>query len=149
MRRSPPPPVVPRIIERATADSRLACMTTRQNHSTVLRNRHTTVSNSRNVFAPMKPRQCANPHCCRPLSARRAHAKFCSPACRLARWQSLARTFGNQLGGVCCYGPVYGENLGVWDRYDFTSKIIGLLRGACAYWAHPHAGSALIKNQHT
>jgi hypothetical protein len=36
--------------------------------------------------------RCANPHCRHPLGARRAHALFCSPACRLARWRSRART---------------------------------------------------------
>src|SRR4029077_15193105 len=53
--------------------------------------------------------------------------------------------FGDQLGGVCCYGPEYGENLGVWDRYGYSGKIIALLRGAAAHWAHQHSASKLIR----
>jgi hypothetical protein len=43
------------------------------------------------------------------------------------------------------YGDEYAENRGVWDRYGFTGRIIGLLRGACLPWAHPHAASKLIR----
>ena len=53
--------------------------------------------------------------------------------------------FAGRLGGAVVYGPDYGENLGVWDRYGFTGKIIALKRGACVHWAHPHAASKLIR----
>jgi hypothetical protein len=53
--------------------------------------------------------------------------------------------FADRLGGAVCYGPEYGENLGVWDRYGYHGKIIALLRGACAHWAHPHSASKLIR----
>ena len=53
--------------------------------------------------------------------------------------------FDGHLGGAVVYGPEYGENLGVWDRYGFTGKIIALKRGACLHWAHPHAASKLIR----
>jgi hypothetical protein len=53
--------------------------------------------------------------------------------------------FAGELGGVVVYGDEAGENLGVWDRYGFTGKIIALARGACLPWAHPHAASKLIR----
>jgi len=53
--------------------------------------------------------------------------------------------FGPDLGGVVTYSPEYGENLGVWDKYGYTGKIILLSRGACVWWAHPHAASKLIR----
>lgn len=53
--------------------------------------------------------------------------------------------FGEHLGGAVVYGSEYGENLGVWDRFGFTGKIIALQRGACAHWAHPHSASKLIR----
>ena len=53
--------------------------------------------------------------------------------------------FGDHLGGVVVYASEPGENLGVWDRYGFSGKIITLARGACLPWAHPHAGSKLIR----
>ena len=46
--------------------------------------------------------------------------------------------------GVVCYSPEYIENLGRWDKYDFTGKIILLSRGVCIHWAHPHSASKLI-----
>ncbi len=46
--------------------------------------------------------------------------------------------------GVACYGPEYSENLGVWDSYGFTGRMILLARGACVHWAPPNAGSALV-----
>src|SRR5260221_107121 len=48
-------------------------------------------------------------------------------------------------GGVVIYGDEPGENLGVWDRYGYRGKILGLLRGACLHWAHPHSASKLIR----
>ena len=53
--------------------------------------------------------------------------------------------FGTELGGVVVYGDEPGENLGVWDRYGHSGRIIALLRGACLHWAHPHAGSKLVR----
>jgi hypothetical protein len=43
------------------------------------------------------------------------------------------------------YGDEYAENRGVWDRFGFTGRIIGLLRGCCLPWAHPHSASKLIR----
>jgi hypothetical protein len=53
--------------------------------------------------------------------------------------------FDGELGGAVIYGDEYGENLGVWDKYGYSGKIIALLRGACVHWAHPHAASKLIR----
>jgi len=50
----------------------------------------------------------------------------------------------NVCGGVVCFSPEYIENLGRWDKYDYTGKIILLSRGVCLHWAHPHSGSKLI-----
>ena len=52
--------------------------------------------------------------------------------------------FENNLGGVVVYSHEYSENLGHWDKYDYTGKIILLSRGACVHWAHPHSASKLI-----
>lgn len=52
--------------------------------------------------------------------------------------------FDGSLGGCVVYSPEYGENLGVWDTYGWTGKIVLLSRGACVHWAHPHAASKLI-----
>jgi hypothetical protein len=53
--------------------------------------------------------------------------------------------FDDRLGGVVVYADEPGENLGIWDRYGYTGKIITLARGACAHWAHPHSASRLIR----
>lgn len=53
--------------------------------------------------------------------------------------------FDGACGGVVTYSPEYCENLGRWDQYGFTGKIVLLSRGACVHWAHPHAGSKLIR----
>lgn len=53
--------------------------------------------------------------------------------------------FDGACAGVVVYSPEYAENLGVWDRYGYTGKLICLSRGACVHWAHPHAGSRLIR----
>ena len=53
--------------------------------------------------------------------------------------------FGDRGGGVVLYGDECVENLGVWDKYGFTGKIICPSRGACAHWAPPHAASKLIR----
>jgi len=49
------------------------------------------------------------------------------------------------LGGTVVYSNEYGENLGIWDSYNYTGKIICLSRGACVHWAHPHSASKLIR----
>lgn len=53
--------------------------------------------------------------------------------------------FGEHCGGVVVYSSEYAENLGVWDKYGWTGKIICLSRGACVHWAHPHSASKLIR----
>ena len=53
--------------------------------------------------------------------------------------------FAGRLDGAVVYGDEYGENLGIWDRFGYTGKIIALLRGACVHWAHKHAASKLIR----
>jgi hypothetical protein len=53
--------------------------------------------------------------------------------------------FASELGGAVAFGVEYGENLGIWNRYGYTGKIIALLRGACVHWAHPHSASKLIR----
>lgn len=53
--------------------------------------------------------------------------------------------FEGACAGAVIYAPDYGENLGIWDKYGFTGKIICLARGACVHWAHPHSASKLIK----
>jgi hypothetical protein len=62
----------------------------------------------------------------------------------VARW-AFGIFFGERCGGAVVFGPEYAENRGVWDRYGFTGRIIGLLRGACLPWAHPHSASKLIR----
>jgi hypothetical protein len=53
--------------------------------------------------------------------------------------------FGEHLAGVVAYGTEYSENLGVWDKFGFTGKMILLARGACVHWAPSFAGSMLIR----
>jgi hypothetical protein len=50
-----------------------------------------------------------------------------------------------ECGGVVVYSSDYSENLGTWDRYGFTGKIICLSRGACKWWSHEHSASKLIR----
>jgi len=52
--------------------------------------------------------------------------------------------FDGYLAGAVVYGTEYTENLGVWDKYGYTGKILLLSRGACVHWAPPFAGSMLI-----
>jgi len=52
--------------------------------------------------------------------------------------------FDDFLGGVVVYGTEYIENLGVWDKYGYTGKIILLARGACLYWTPVGTASKLI-----
>jgi hypothetical protein len=71
-------------------------------------------------------------------------------------WHCYGIFFDGHLGGVVTYGPEYSENLGKvaretgkvaadWSKYGFEGKMILLSRGACTHWAHPHAGSKLIR----
>jgi hypothetical protein len=53
--------------------------------------------------------------------------------------------FDGVCGGVVVYSTEYAENLGVWDKFGFTGRIICLSRGACVHWAHPHSASKLIR----
>lgn len=53
--------------------------------------------------------------------------------------------FDGCCGGAVVYGDEYTENLGVWDKYGYTGKIICLSRGACTHWAHEHSASKLIR----
>lgn len=60
-------------------------------------------------------------------------------------WFYYGIFFEGHLGGVVVYGQEYIENLGIWDKYGYTGKIILLNRGACVHWAHPHSASKLIR----
>jgi hypothetical protein len=53
--------------------------------------------------------------------------------------------FDGICGGAVVYSNEYGENLGVFDKYSYTGKIITLARGCSAHWAHPHSASKLIR----
>jgi hypothetical protein len=78
----------------------------------------------------------------------------CMPA---VVWHMYGIFFDGHCGGVVCYGPEYSENSGAtvrsgklkggadWSRYGFEGKMVLLSRGACVHWAHPHAGSKLIR----
>lgn len=48
------------------------------------------------------------------------------------------------LGGVVAYQPEYGDNIGVWDKYGFTNKIIQLSRGVCLWWTPKNSASFMI-----
>tara|TARA_R100000234_G_scaffold115418_1_gene91393 strand:+ start:1354 stop:2148 length:795 start_codon:yes stop_codon:yes gene_type:complete len=52
--------------------------------------------------------------------------------------------FEGNLGGAVVYSTEYSENLGHWDKFDYTGKMILLSRGACVHWSHPHSASKLI-----
>lgn len=77
----------------------------------------------------------------------------CMPA---VVWHCYGIFFGDICGGCVVYGPEYSENLGKqareqgrkcadWSRFGFEGKMILLSRGACAHFAHHHAGSMLIR----
>lgn len=77
----------------------------------------------------------------------------CMPA---VTWFCFGIFFDGVCGGCVVYGPEYSENLGIqareqgrkcadWSKYGFEGKMILLSRGACVHWAHPHAGSKLIR----
>jgi len=52
--------------------------------------------------------------------------------------------FDGVCGGVVVFGTEYAENTGVWDKYDFTGKIILLSRGVCLHWTPKNTNSKLI-----
>lgn len=52
--------------------------------------------------------------------------------------------FQDVCGGVVVFGPEYSENLGVWDKYGFTDKILLLNRGVCLHWTPKNTASKLI-----
>jgi hypothetical protein len=60
-------------------------------------------------------------------------------------WHCYGIYFDDVLGGVVVFGPEYAENLGVWDKYGFTGKIICLSRGACEHWTPKNTASFLIR----
>jgi hypothetical protein len=47
-------------------------------------------------------------------------------------------------GGVVIFGQEYAENTGVWNKYDYTGKIILLNRGVCLHWTPKNTNSHLI-----
>ena len=53
--------------------------------------------------------------------------------------------FGGVLGGAVVYSDEYAENLGVWDRYGYSGRIICLSRGACLPWTPKGSASRLIR----
>jgi len=56
--------------------------------------------------------------------------------------------FGIFYDGICAgvtvFSKDYIENLGHWDKYGYTGRMLLLSRGVCVHWAHPHSGSKLI-----
>lgn len=52
--------------------------------------------------------------------------------------------FDGYCGGVVVFSPEYIENLGRWDKYDYTGKIILLSRGVCLHWTPVNTNSKLI-----
>jgi len=52
--------------------------------------------------------------------------------------------FDDVCGGVVVFSNEYSENTGVWDKYEFTNKMILLSRGVCLHWTPKNTGSKLI-----
>jgi len=65
----------------------------------------------------------------------------CMPA---VNFYAFGIYFDNICGGVVVFGQEYTENLGVWDKYDYTGKIILLSRGVCLHWTPINTNSKLI-----
>jgi len=65
----------------------------------------------------------------------------CMPAINLFAYGIF---FDGICGGVVVFGQEYAENLGVWDKYDYTGKIILLSRGVCLHWTPINTNSKLI-----
>lgn len=65
----------------------------------------------------------------------------CMPA---ITWHCYGIFFDDVCGGCVVFSPEYIENLGRWDKYDYTSKIILLSRGVCLHWTPVNSNSKLI-----
>lgn len=65
----------------------------------------------------------------------------CMPA---ITWLCYGIFFDGVIGGCVCYGPEYSENLGHWDKYGYTGKMILLSRGVCLHWTPINTNSRLI-----
>jgi hypothetical protein len=65
----------------------------------------------------------------------------CMPA---ITWYCFGIYFDGVCGGCVVFSPEYIENLGKWDKYDFTGKIILLSRGVCLHWTPINTNSKLI-----
>jgi len=65
----------------------------------------------------------------------------CMPA---VNFYSYGIFFNDICGGVVVFGQEYIENLGRWDKYDYTGKIILLSRGVCLHWTPKNTNSKLI-----
>jgi hypothetical protein len=65
----------------------------------------------------------------------------CMPA---VNWFYYGIYFDGFCGGAVVYGQEYTENLGVWDKYNYTGKIILLSRGVCIHWTPINTASKLI-----
>jgi hypothetical protein len=48
------------------------------------------------------------------------------------------------LGGVLSFQQDYVENVGGWDKYDYSGKILLLSRGVCVWWTPKNSASFLI-----
>lgn len=59
-------------------------------------------------------------------------------------WFAYGIFFDGVCGGVVVFGQEYIENLGRWDKYDYTGKIILLNRGVCLHWTPINTNSRLI-----
>lgn len=92
-----------------------------------------------------------DPHTCKVQSLKVSEVKKTIEAyewmgCLAAvNWYAYGLFFEDYLAGAVIYGPDYAENLGVWDKYNFTGKIILLSRGCCVHWAPPYCASKLIR----
>lgn len=51
---------------------------------------------------------------------------------------------GEVCGGVVTFSTEYSENLGVWDKYGFSGKLLLLSRGVCLWWTPKNTNSRLI-----
>jgi hypothetical protein len=65
----------------------------------------------------------------------------CMPAISLFHFGIF---YDGHCAGVTVFGKDYIENLGHWDKYGYTGRMLLLSRGVCVHWAHEHSGSKLI-----
>ena len=49
-----------------------------------------------------------------------------------------------KIGGVLVYSNDYADNTGVWDKYEFTDKLLLLSRGVCLWWTPKNSASYFI-----